>query len=324
MKDKKFYLFIAIILTLLMGYFFSVKNTESEKLPQEIESIKDTNGIILKEIPTDLAFAGERVPIEDIDIRERYDREIIINTHFHSNTILLLKKANRWMPIISEVVRGNNLPDDFAFLPFIEGGLTNDKSPKGAVGFWQLLAGTARELGLEVNNEVDERYDPVKSTEVASKYLINAKEKFGTWTNAAASFNVGMRGFSRSIESQHTYNYYDLLLNEETSRYIFRILAIKEIYHHPEEYGFSISEDQLYQEEPVEIVKVEETIPDLANYALENGINYKILKRHNPWLRKNSLTIKSSNKFYYLKVPVHKIVAAGSQNQYDSSYMEQN
>jgi membrane-bound lytic murein transglycosylase D len=323
MKNKIPYLSSGIIIVLLAGYFFAAKYAESEEPVKETVTITESKGIILKEIPADLSFAGEHVPVEDIDIRERYDREIIVNTHFHSNTILLLKKANRWMPAISAVVLENNLPEDFAFLPFVEGGLTNDRSPKGAVGFWQLLEGTARELGLEVNSEVDERYDPLKSTEAASKYLWKAKRKFDSWTNTAASYNVGVRGFSRSIESQHTESYYDLLLNQETSRYIFRILAIKEIYTHPKEYGFNISEDQLYPEEPVEIVEVDKTIPDLANYALENGINYKILKRHNPWLRKNTLTIKSSNKVYHLKVPVNRAIHTRPQNENDSSLIEQ-
>lgn len=323
MKNNNHYLLIAIILILIAGYFFSARYATVEQPVQITPIDKETNGVILKEIPDDLSFAGERVPVDDIDIRERYDREIIINTHFHSNTILLLKKANRWMPAIARAVNENNLPEDFAFLPFVEGGLTNDRSPKGAVGFWQLLDGTARESGLEVNSEVDERYDPIKSTEAASKYLLKAKERFGTWTNAAASFNVGMRGFSRSVENQHSDNYYDLLLNEETSRYIFRILAIKEIYKHPDDYGFDLSEDQLYPEEPVDIIEVKETLPDLARYALDMGINYKILKRHNPWLRSNTLTIKSSNKSYSLKIPVNREFEPETQDNGDSTMTDQ-
>jgi len=323
MKDKTHLLLLAIVLMLVAGYFFSAKSPESEDPQQESVIQTGSKGIILKDIPADLSFAGEVVPIEDIDVRERYDREIIVNTHFHSNTIILLKKANRWMPSIVEVLRSNNLPDDFAFLPFVEGGLKNDISPKGAVGFWQLMSGTARELGLEVNNEVDERYDPIKSTEAASKYLLKSKEKFGTWTNTAASYNVGVRGFSRSVERQHINNYYDLLLNEETSRYIFRILAIKEIYNHPEDYGFYLSEEQLYPEESVDIVEVTETIPDLASYALERGINYKILKRHNPWLRNNTLTIKSTGKSYFLKIPAGKMKEKGIVTEQDSSVLDQ-
>ena len=261
--------------------------------------------VLVYPVPEVLEFAGEKIIMDDPDLRERFDNEIIVNTHFHSSTIFMIKKSNRWFPQIRPVLKEYGIPEDFLYLSMIESGLSNSRSPKSAVGFWQFLPSTAKELGLEVTSQVDERYDPIKSTEAACKYLLKAKAKVGSWTNAAAAYNMGIRGLTREMDKQKVDSYYDLLLNEETSRYVFRILSIKQIMENQEKYGFNIKEDNLYPVEDVQLIEVDQTIPDLTEFAFEQGINYKILKRHNPWLRKNSLTVKSSKKPYFVKVPVN-------------------
>jgi len=249
-----------------------------------------------------VSFAGEPVPLDDPDVRERLDRELHVNAFWHSNTIFLLKRGNRWLPQIEEVIEANGIPGDLKYLAVIESDLTNVVSYRDAVGFWQLLKGTAKDYGMEVDNEVDERYNPVKSTEVACSYLKKAFEKFGSWTNAVASYNMGMRGLERSLDEQEVDSYYDLLLNEETARYVLRAVAVKLIFENPGEYGFNLSEDQLYKMEKLKQVEVSESIHNLTDFAFEQGINYKLLKRHNPWLRKNSLTVRRG-KTYTILIP---------------------
>lgn len=251
-------------------------------------------------LPDTMIFAGEKVPLDDPDIRERLDRELHVNTFFHSNTIFLLKRGNRWLPEIEKILTEYGIPSDFKYLAVIESDLTNAVSPAEAVGFWQLLKGTAREYGLEVNNEVDERYDPLKSTEAAAKYLLRSYDKFGSWVNAAASYNMGMRGLEREIEDQKVDSYYDLLLNSETSRYVLRAVAVKIIFADPQKFGFKLEEDQLYQRADLRELVVTESIDDLTDFAFEHGINYKILKRYNPWLRKNSLSVRNDETYTIL------------------------
>jgi len=254
------------------------------------------------DLPDSISFAGEPVPLHIPDVRERLDREIHINRYWHNNSIFLIKRANQWLPQIEEILIQNNVPSDFKYLPAIEGGLKNAVSPKQAVGFWQILKPTAKEYGMEVTDEVDERYDPIKSTVVACKYLNRAYKKFGNWTLVAASFNRGMRGVQNSLDAQHVDDYYDLLLNEETSRYVFRILACKDLLEDPAKYNFDIKTEHLYEQELLDTLVVTESIKDLAVYAKDQGINYKILKKYNPWLRKSHLTVRNG-KSYYLKVP---------------------
>ena len=254
-------------------------------------------------IPDSLVFAGEQVPLHTPDVKERLDRELHINTYWHNNTIFLIKNANRWLPQMEPILKKHGIPDDFKYLTAIEGSFRNDKSPAGAVGFWQFKKATAKEYGLEVTREVDERHDPIKSTVAACKYLNRAYKKFGSWTNVAASYNRGMSGLQRVLTHQNNNNYYNLLLNEETSRYVFRILAIKEIIESPDKYNFNIDENHLYYPEEVRYVEVTATIDDLVQWSINNGINYKLLKRHNPWLRKDKLTVRRG-KSYRIAIPV--------------------
>jgi len=253
-------------------------------------------------LPTEIDFAGEAAPLTIVDVRERLDREMIINTNLHSSTTLIFKRASRAFPVIEPILKKYGVPDDFKYLAVIESGLVNAVSPAGARGVWQFMPETAKEKGMEVNDFVDERYDLEKSTEAACRYLLEAKNKFGNWTLAAASYNGGMFGINRQLESQQVTDYYDVLLTEETSRYVFRILALKEIMQNPAKYGFDIPKDQLYY--PIEIKKIEIDTPitNLSSFAKGMGINYKILKLHNPWLRDKKLDNKS-NKKYILEIP---------------------
>ncbi|MDH5367529.1 MAG: lytic transglycosylase domain-containing protein [Cyclobacteriaceae bacterium] len=255
-------------------------------------------------IPDSLSFAGELVPLLIPDVRERLDRELHINTYWHNNTIFLIKKANRWLPQIEPILKKFDVPDDFKYLTAIEGSFRNDISPKNAVGFWQFRKEAGKEFGLEITKEVDERYDPLKSTEAACKYLKKAYEKFGSWTLVAASYNRGMSGLQKAIDNQKVTSYYDLMLNEETSRYVFRILAIKEIIENPSKYNFEIEGEHLYQPEQLKYVEVTESIDNLVTFAKSQNINYKLLKRHNPWLQKDKLTVKKGAK-YQIAIPIN-------------------
>lgn len=254
------------------------------------------------DVPENISFAGEPVPMNIPDVHERLDKELQINTYFHSNTIFLIKRAGRWLPQIEKILKENGVPDDFKYLPLIESNLLNVISPKDAVGYWQILKASGKEFGLEITNEVDERYDPLKATEAACKYLQKAYRKFGNWTLVAASYNRGMSGLDRALDNQLVQSYYDLYLNEETSRYVFRILAIKEIVENPLKYGFKINPKHIYQEEPLKYVEVTETVKDLVGFARQHNTNYKLIKRHNPWLRDDRLTVKK-DKQYQIAIP---------------------
>ena len=253
-------------------------------------------------MPEDLDFAGEPVPTEIPDIHERMDRELLVNTYWQSNMLLLLKRANKYFPVIEPILEEYGLPDDIKYVAVIESSLTNAVSPAGARGFWQFMEATGKELGLEINDNVDERYHLEKSTRAAAEYLKKSKERFGSWTLAAAAYNAGNYGIDRQLERQDVDDYYDLLLNEETGRYIFRLLAIKEIMENPKKYGFHFREKDLYQDVPSRKVMVDTAVSDFAEFAQDFGINYKILKIHNPWLREAHLNNRSRKK-YLIELP---------------------
>lgn len=254
------------------------------------------------EVPENATFAGEPLPLDIPDVRERLDKELQINCYLHSNTIFLVKRANRWLPQMQEILRKYDIPDDFKYLPLIESNLMNVVSPRDAVGFWQILESSGKELGLEIAGDVDERYDPLKATEAACKYLRNAHRKLGNWALVAASYNRGITGVANALENQKVSSFYDLYLNDETSRYVFRIVAIKQIIENPRKYGFNINPAHLYHEEKLRYVEVDNNIPDLIEFAQQNGTNYKLLKRHNPWLRDDKLTVRRG-KTYRIAIP---------------------
>jgi membrane-bound lytic murein transglycosylase D len=268
----------------------------------------DAKNEIVKEgvsdyFPVKLDFAGEETPLKISDVKERLDRELLVNINLHATTILAIKRANRAFPVIEPILKKNGIPDDFKYLAVIESGLVNVVSPAGARGVWQFMPETAKERGMEVNENVDQRYDLVKSTEAACRYFLSAKAKFGSWTLAAASYNGGMSGVNKQIDIQKVSNYYDLLLTEETSRYVFRILALKEIMKNPVKYDFNILPADMYENLPTRTIEIDSSITDLATFAKGQGINYKILKIHNPWLRETKL-INDTGKKYQIEIPL--------------------
>lgn len=293
-----------VISTLIFAVQNSVSNSASLLISKKDSILVSDSGykITAIEIPENLNFAGEAVPSNDPEILERIDREFLVNTYWQSNAVLLIKRANKYFPIIEPILAKNGIPDDFKYLAVAESGLQNTVSPAGATGFWQIMKTTGKDYGLEVNENIDERYHLEKSTEVACKYLKNSKNKFGNWTMAAAAYNAGPAGMSKYMGIQKTEDYYDLLLGEETGRYVFRILAIKEILSNPEKYGFHLDKKDLYSAIPTFNVEVTAPVANFADFAKEYEINYKILKRHNPWLREAHLN-NTSGKKYTIEIP---------------------
>ena len=231
------------------------------------------------------------------------DRELLVNTYWQSNGLLLIKRAHKYFPIIEPMLKKYGLPDDFKYLAVAESGLENNSSSAGAAGFWHFLKSSGREYGLEVNRNVDERYNLEKATKVAADYLKKSKERFGTWTLAAAAYNAGNARISRNLKKQQVDDYYDLLLNSETSRYVFRIVALKEVLSNPKKYGFEFDDEDLYTLPKTRTVKVDTVITNIASFAKQFNVNYKELKLHNAWLRENKLNNKS-RKLYEIKIPV--------------------
>ncbi len=270
-------------------------------LPENEPAPNHSYSVYALPVPQELNFAGEPVPIENFEVRERFDRELLVNSYWQSQTLLFFKRANRWFPIIEPILEEEGIPDDFKYLALIESGLMNVVSPAGAAGYWQILQSTGRELGLEVNNNVDERYHVEKSTRAAARYLRSAYSRYNSWTSAAAAYNMGRAGFNRQISSQQQQSYYNLWLNEETSRYVFRILAIKAIFENPRAHGFNFSEEDLYKPYEYYTVQVDTSIPDLVAFAHDHQITYKELRVLNPWLRQRELNNRS-RKVYDIKI----------------------
>jgi membrane-bound lytic murein transglycosylase D len=254
------------------------------------------------DLPDTIYFAGERVPLDNFDVRESLDKEMLKVTFWHSEMFLYLKRANRYFPIIEPILKANGVPDDFKYICVTESGLTDAVSPAGAEGFWQFMKGTAKEYGLEVNEEVDERYNIKKATQAACKYLKNKYMKFGTWTVAAASYNSGSGGIDEHIDYQKEKSYYDLALFTETSRYVFRALAIKMVMQNPKKYGFAYKESDLYPVIELQEIQVDSAITDMISFSRKFETNYKLFKMFNPWLRGHKLTNKSK-KHYTMLIP---------------------
>ena len=258
--------------------------------------------VVSPPIPESVFLAGEQVPIESFSVREKLDKELIINTYRHSSSILYLKRASRWFPIIEPILQEHGIPNDFKYLAVIESGLTQAVSPAGASGFWQFMKKTAPEYGLEVTSTVDERYHVEKSTHAACQYLQESYEKFGNWALAAASYNMGMTGVEQRLEAQGVDSYWELHLNSETARYVYRILAVKEVLSKPETYGFQLTENDLYHPHEVRKIAITSSIENLSDFALKNGSNYRELKELNPWLIKESF-VASPGKIYTVLFP---------------------
>ena len=300
---------LAAVAVVICGLFIqAIQSPEVASQPTETATSAEqqrsqTLRVEALDIPNVMTFAGERVHLQDTDVRERLDREIHVNTYWHSNMLLMIKKANRFFSEIEPLLKKYNLPDDFKYLAVAESGLDNVTSHAGASGFWQFMKATGKEYGLEINNYVDERYNLELATKVAAQYLINSKELFGSWTNAAAAYNAGNAGITKQMKRQDATDYYSLLLNSETGRYVFRILAFKEILSNPEKYGFYVDQEDLYQAIPTKTIIIDTPVEDFAKFAKQQGINYKILKIHNPWLRDTYLK-NASGKAYSIKIPI--------------------
>jgi len=300
MKTIKNILAAVGLLSLSGLLIFAVQDAPSDENLQK-KIINEYNVYALN-VPDKLDFSGEPLPLSDPDILEKMDRELLVNTYWQSNALLMFKRANKYFPVIEPILEKHGIPNDFKYLAVIESGLTNAVSPARAKGFWQIMKDTGKENGLEINTNVDERYNVEKSTEVACKYLLKAKEKFGTWTLAAASYNAGRGGISKQLKRQNVNDYYDLLLGEETGRYMFRIVALKEILNNPEKYGFNFRHKDLYNRIPTYKVSVDTAVTSFVKFSEQFGINYKILKLHNPWLREAHLNNKS-RKEYFIEIP---------------------
>lgn len=301
----------AIILLLRLIMFSGSAVSKQDKLFDKISNPDNYRYITPYQvfqppIPDEIYFCGERVPIELFDVREALDRELIVNTYRHSSTIMYIKRANRYFPMIEVLLEEYGIPDDMKYLCLAESGLMHVVSPAGAAGFWQFLRNTAIEHGLEVNNFVDERYHHQMSLQAAAVYLHKAYERFGTWSLAAAAYNMGNAGLANQISTQKVNSYWDLHLNPETARYVYRIIALKIILSNPEKYGFFIPEEHLYYEFETFEVVVDTSIKNLTDFALMYGTNYKMLRYFNPWIRGNSLP-NPLRKEYIIKMPAENV-----------------
>ncbi len=305
--NKPLRILIVLSVILISGVLINATQQDPEEkleLNKKVEFKNTSDSYIIKavKIPENLEFAGEKVPLYKPDIKERIDRELLVNTYWQSNALLWIKRTNKYFPIIEPILKEKGVPDDFKYLAVIESNLRNVTSPAGAKGFWQLLKAAARENGLEVNDNVDERYHLEKATRAACDYLLKSKKKFGTWTLAAAAYHDGNGGLNKKLNTQQVNSYYDVLAGENTQRYVPRILAAKEILSNPKKYGFQFDEEDLYKLPPSYPVKVDTPIVNIASFAKKYGINYKELKLYNPWLRENKLNNKS-RKVYYINIP---------------------
>ncbi|HBB48699.1 MAG TPA: murein transglycosylase [Flavobacteriaceae bacterium] len=303
MKSVKWrYLIVFFSFSTAFLLFAQQQLKDEENWPKSIEDFNNRHWVSAHPIPKEMSFADEAVPLQNPDIQERLDREILVNAYWQSNAFLLLKRIHKYGPLIDSILMAEAVPLDFKYLAVIESGLQNATSPAGAKGFWQFMRSTAREFDLEVNANVDERFNLVLATQAAARYLKQARDEFGSWTLAAASYNAGRTGIRRELQRQGVSDYYDLLLNEETSRYLFRLLAVKRLLEEPEQYGFQYNNDHLYQRIPTRKVIVDTAVTDFVEFAEQFGINYKILKIHNPWLREGHLN-NASRKVYTIDIP---------------------
>lgn len=289
--------------TLKLCYFFIAFGLFSQCTTVSSTPPTHTNTHIIPTQPQSISFAGEVVPLDKHYVLERLDRELLVNNFWHSNSILVLKRAAKYFPIIEPILQENGIPDDFKYLAVIESGLTHVTSPAGAEGFWQFMPQTARDYGLEVNGDIDERLHLIKATESATAYLTDAYSEFGNWTLAAAAYNAGVQRIKTSLEEQQTNSYYGLFLNEETSRYMYRMLATKLIFKSPESYGFLIPKAQTYPFPKTKLIKVSTSPIDWVAFAKSQNMSYADLREINPWIKGYKFSNRN-NKEYEVSVLV--------------------
>jgi membrane-bound lytic murein transglycosylase D len=301
MNKLIFLLSCALLLNLNVQAQGSRYKSDAEE-QQPAKSASNITRITAPKLPTNYTLFEEKVPLELFDIKDRFDRELIVNTYMQGSTIQIIKQMKRWFPLIEQRLKENGIPDDFKYLAVAESALMPAKSGVGASGFWQFMKGTGPSYGLEINEYVDERYHVLKSTDAACAYLKDAYAKFNNWTAAAASYNCGMGGYNGAASSQGSYNFYNLWLPDETMRYIFRIMALKYILDNPERSGYSLGTADTYLPYKTQTINVNYTINSLVQFAMDNGTNYKSIKVLNPWLRDKSLPNKSG-KNYQILIP---------------------
>lgn len=293
-----------LLFSIILGLLLSCSQ-QSKKIKQtEKQTVVSPVHFTLPPLPKEITFCHKKISIVDEDTREKLDRELLVNAYFQSSTVLSLKRAHRYFPQIERILKEENIPDDFKYLAVIESGLAQAVSPVGAQGFWQFMPFTAKEFNLEMNDEVDERLHIEKSTRAACGYLRFAQDTLKDWLLTAASYNRGIGGVRSDMRWQGTNHYFDTDMNSETGRYAFRILAVKLIFEHPEQYGFDLKKMEVYKPFKTRSIVVKETIPNIAKWAIEKGFNYKIITKLNPWIKTNHLTIR--NKFYQILVPSHQ------------------
>lgn len=301
------------LVPLLVPFLLTYIGLSNSSCSRKVEKIKieepskeiATLHFLAPEIPKSMTFAGKKIDFSGLDLKERLDRELVVNNFWHSRTILSLKRAHRWFPMIKKILDSENVPQDFVYLAVIESGLQNVRSYRGANGFWQLMEPTGKEYGLRINKQVDERLDVKKSTLAACLYVKNAHEKLHSWILAAAAYNMGVKALNNELDRQHVTNYFDLSLNTETSRYVFRILAIKLLFQSPKKYGFYLDSSDLYAPYQTQAIKIDSTVKNLVDWSINHKVTLKIFRKLNPWVLGDGLKVKKGQEFIF-KIPKDK------------------
>ena len=288
---------IAILLGGGITYLMVQGTTEEAQDKHYEHHVSENYKVFSLAVPNGLTFCGQEIPLKKTHVAEKLDRELLVNTYWHSNTFLMMKRANRWFPTIERILEEEGMPEDLKYLALIESGLTTASSPAGAKGYWQFMKSTGKSYQLEINNNVDERNHLEKSTRAACEYLKDSYNSYSDWPLVAASYNMGAGGVNKNLRNQNQDNYWDLNLNSETSRYVYRILAVKEIMNNAGKYGFRVRPKDLYQPYDFDIVTVDTTINDLVTFSEKFGLTYKELKELNPWMTSSSLSNKSGKEY---------------------------
>lgn len=298
--------------------------SSAEPMPETTtQTMSDYAPVLSPDIPNHITFCGKKIDLDRNDMYERFDRELTSMIYGHGSTMLMIKRANKYFPIIAPILKANGVPEDVIYLACAESSLNpRAYSPAKAAGMWQFLASTAKQYGLEVNDEIDERYNVEKATAAACRYLKKALQKYGDWPTVMASYNAGMGRISGELDKQMSDNSFDLYLNDETSRYVFRIMALKTILENPSAYGYNIGPDKLYRNVDCKTVEVSGPIADWAAWAKEQGITYAQLKEENPWIRARTLTNKTG-KTYSVKIPKKDSIYRSKQpkNVYNKAWV---
>jgi hypothetical protein len=309
-------MFLGAVAAIVGVLFFGATENESRAAPNaeptdlvKEERVKSQLPQVIKSVSLDKNYtlAGEPFPIDNFDALERFDREILVNSYWHSSTLLNIKSSQRYFPLIEKILADEGIPDDFKYVAVIESNLRNETSPAGAKGIWQFMPHVAKGYGLEISADVDERYHLEKSTRAACKLIKRYRDRFESWSNAFGAYNMGETRFAKEQTSQNMSSYYDMNFGTETGRYLFRILAVKEIMQSPTDFGFYVEpNDALYR--PLDdclSLTVDQSLPNLGVYAQEHGTSYRMLKIYNPWLISNRLTVPAGHT-YQIKVPRQK------------------